>query len=266
MSGTHQSKTMPVLFIGHGSPMNAIEDNEFKRGWEEVVRRLPKPRAALCISAHWETPGVSITAADRPETIHDFYGFPRKLFEVRYPAPGDPDLARETAGIVRGARVGLDGNRGLDHGCWSVLRAMYPAADIPVLQLSLDTSQPGAFHYQLARELAPLREQGVLIVGSGDIVHNLGIMDFGRTDGYDWALRFNDEVKKRIEARDHRDLVDYELLGPEARLAIPTPEHYLPLLYALALQGEDDPVSFFNDKTVMGSVSMTCLTLGSGNL
>jgi len=139
---------------------------------------------------------------------------------------------------------------------------MYPAADVPVLQLSLDTSQPGAFHYQLAKELAPLRDQGVLMVGSGDIVHNLGVMDFGRTDGYDWALRFNDEVKKRIEARDHRDLVNYESLGPEVRLAIPTPEHYLPLLYTLALQRDDDPVSFFNDKTVMGSVSMTCLTLG----
>ena len=263
MSGKPASGTMPVLFVGHGSPMNAIEDNEFKRGWEEVARRLPKPKAALCVSAHWETPGVSITAADRPETIHDFYGFPSRLFEVRYPASGDPALARKTAAIVKGARIGLDGNRGLDHGCWSVLRAMYPAADVPVLQLSLDTSRPGAFHYQLARELAPLREQGVLIVGSGDIVHNLGIIDFGRPDGYDWALRFNDEVKKRIEARDHRDLVDYQSLGPEARLAIPTPEHYLPLLYTLALQKEDDPISFFNDKTVMGSVSMTCLTLGS---
>ena len=260
----HRGETMPVLFVGHGSPMNAIEDNEFKRGWEAVARGLPRPKAALCISAHWETPGVSITVADRPETIHDFYGFPRKLFEIRYPAQGDPALARKTAGMVRGTRVGLDENRGLDHGCWSVLRAMYPAADIPIVQLSLDTSQPGAFHYQLAKELAPLREQGVLIVGSGDIVHNLGIMDFGRAGGYDWALRFNEEVKKRIEARDHRDLVDYPSLGPDARLAIPTPEHYLPLLYALALQGEGDSISFFNDKTVMGSVSMTCLTLGKG--
>jgi 4,5-DOPA dioxygenase extradiol len=255
---------MPVLFVGHGSPMNAIEDNEFRRGWGEVARRLPKPRAVLCVSAHWETAGVSVTASDRPPTIHDFYGFPRSLFEVRYPAPGHPSLARDTALLLSHvAEVRLDGERGLDHGCWSVLLAMYPEADVPVVQLSLDSRRPASFHYELGKQLAPLREQGVLVLGSGDIVHNLGVVDFHRPDGYDWAVRFNDEVKKRIRARDHAALVAYESLGPDARRAVPTPEHYLPLLYALALQGEGDDVAFFNDETVMGSVSMTSLEMGS---
>lgn len=263
MEVTRPDRKMPVLFVGHGSPMNALDGNEFRRGWEEVACRLPRPKAVVCVSAHWETPGVSITAADRPETIHDFYGFPQRLFEVRYPAPGDPALARRAADLIQEEPVRLDAGRGLDHGCWSVLRGMYPDADVPVVQISLDTSRPAAFHYQLARELAPLREQGVLIVGSGDIVHNLGVMDWRKPDAYDWARRFNDEVKKRIAFRDHQGLVSYETLGPDARLAIPTPEHYLPLLYTLALHEKDEPVSFFNDKTVMGSVSMTCLTLGA---
>jgi len=263
MQASEPTRRMPVLFVGHGSPMNALEGNEFRRGWEETAARLPKPKAVVCVSAHWETPGVSITTADRPETIHDFYGFPHKLFEVRYPAPGDPELARRAADLMKEEPVRLDGSRGLDHGCWSVLRGMYPDADVPTVQISLDTSRPGRFHYALARELAPLREQGVLIVGSGDIVHNLGIMDWRKIDGYDWAQRFNDEVKKRIAAREHQGLVDYETLGPEARLAIPTPEHYLPLLYALGLQERDEPIAFFNDQTVMGSVSMTCLSIGA---
>ena len=254
---------MPGLFIGHGSPMNAIEDTEFRRGWADVARRLPRPKAVLCISAHWETQGVWVTAADRPETIHDFSGFPRELFAVRYPAPGDPSLAHKTAELVHRTRVGLDAKRGLDHGCWSALLAMYPQADVPVLQLSLDSTQPASFHDALAKELAPLREQDVLILGSGDIVHNLGIADFGRPDGYDWAVRFNDEVKNRILAGDHASLVDYETLGPDARLAVPTPEHYLPLLYVLALKGEGEDVTFFNDTVVLGSISMTSLTIGA---
>jgi 4,5-DOPA dioxygenase extradiol len=253
---------MPALFVGHGSPMNAIEDNEFRRGWSDVARRLPKPRAVLCVSAHWETTGVSVTASDRPPTIHDFYGFPRSLFEVRYPAPGQPSLARDTALLLSHAEVRLDGERGLDHGCWSVLLAMYPEADVPVVQLSLDSRRPASFHYELAKQLAPLRERGVLVLGSGDIVHNLRVMDFNRPHGYEWAVRFNDEVKKRIRARDHAALVAYESLGPDARLAVPTPEHYLPLLYVLALRGEGDDIAFFNDETVMGSVSMTSLEIG----
>ena len=252
-----------MLFVGHGSPMNAIEDNEFRRGWGAVARRLPRPRAVLCVSAHWETAGVCVTASDRPPTIHDFYGFPRSLFEVRYPAPGHPSLARDTALLLSHADVRLDGERGLDHGCWSVLLAMYPEADVPVVQLSLDSRRPASFHYELGKQLAPLREQGVLVLGSGDIVHNLRVVDFHRPDGYDWAVRFNDEVKKRIRARDHAALVDYESVGPDARLAVPTPEHYLPLLYVLALRGEGDDVAFFNDETVLGSISMTSLVMGS---
>jgi 4,5-DOPA dioxygenase extradiol len=253
---------MPALFVGHGSPMNAIEDNQFRRGWGDVARRLPRPRAVLCVSAHWETTGVSVTASDRPPTIHDFYGFPRGLFEVRYPAPGQPSLARDTARLLSHAEVRLDGERGLDHGCWSVLLAMYPEADVPVVQLSLDSRRPASFHYELGKQLAPLRERGVLVLGSGDIVHNLRVTDFSRPDGYDWAVRFNDEVKKRIRARDHAALVAYESLGPDARLAVPTPEHYLPLLYVLALRGEGDDVAFFNDETVLGSISMTSLEVG----
>lgn len=274
---------LPALFIGHGSPMNAIEDNEFRRGWAGAARRFARPQAVLCVSAHWETSGVFVTAAERPATIHDFTGFPDDLFEVRYPAPGSPALARRIAGMLGGAGVGhadaghavvghvatgrvqaaLDGERGLDHGAWSVLLAMYPDADIPVVQLSLDTSRAASFHYALARELAPLRREGVLILGSGDIVHNLRVMDYYRPDGYDWALRFNDEARRLILARDHDALVDYQALGHDARLAVPTPEHYLPLLYVLAVRGAGDEVAFFNDRVVMGSVSMTSLVISS---
>jgi 4,5-DOPA dioxygenase extradiol len=257
---------MPALFVGHGSPMNAIEDNKFRRGWGDVARRFPKPRAVLCISAHWETAGVSVTASDRPPTIHDFYGFPRRLFEVRYPVPGHPSLARDTALLLSHAEVRLDVERGLDHGCWSVLLAMYPEADVPVVQLSLDSRRPASFHYELGKQLAPLREQGVLVLGSGDIVHNLRVVDFHQQGGYDWAVRFNDEVKKRIGARDHLALATYESLGPDARLAVPTAEHYLPLLYVLALRDEGDDIAFFNDETVLGSISMTSLVMGESGV
>ena len=238
--------------------MNAIEDNEFRRGWADVARRIPRPEAVLCVSAHWETTGVLVTAAERPGTIHDFFGFPDELFAVRYPAPGSLALARTVAGLTQAA---LDGERGLDHGAWSVLAAMYPDADVPVVQLSLDTSQPASAHYALARRLAPLRRERVLILGSGDIVHNLRVIDFHRPDGYDWAIRFNDEARRRIEARDHDALVDYPGLGHDARLAIPTPEHYLPLLYVLAVQGAGEAAVLFNDRVVMGSISMTSFTI-----
>lgn len=252
---------MPALFVGHGSPMNAIEANQFRRGWSEVAARFPRPRGVLCVSAHWETRGVFVTSAERPETIHDFYGFPRELFAVRYPAPGDPALARATAGLVTQVSIGLDGGRGLDHGSWSVLTAMYPKADIPVVQLSLDTSRPASFHYGLAKELAPLREQGVLILGSGNMVHNLRLIDFHRQDGYDWAVRINDELKRWIRSGDHAALVDYPALGPDASRAVPSSEHYLPLLYALALQGEGEEVAFFNDALTAGSISMTSIMM-----
>jgi 4,5-DOPA dioxygenase extradiol len=253
---------MPVLFVGHGSPMNAIEDSPFRRNWATAARQMPRPRAVLCVSAHWETRGVALTSSDRPVTIHDFYGFPQPLFDVRYPAPGDPALAQEIATLLAGTPVTLDAQRGLDHGSWSVLTAMYPEADVPVLQLSLDTSRTGPSHYALARSLAPLRARGVLVMGSGDIVHNLRVADFRRIDGYDWAVRFNAEVRARILTRDHAALMNYEALGPDARLAIPTPEHYLPLLYCLALQEDGDEVALFNDEVVLGSVSMTCVSIG----
>lgn len=258
----HPGTRMPVLFVGHGSPMNAIEDSTFRRNWAAAAHRMPRPRAVLCVSAHWETRGVAVTGSERPPTIHDFHGFPQPLFDVRYPAPGDPALAREVAALLAHTLVTLDPQRGLDHGSWSVLTAMYPDADVPVVQLSLDTARTGASHYALARRLAPLRARGVLVMGSGDIVHNLRVVDFRRDDGYDWAVRFDAEVRKRILARDHAALVDYEGLGPDARLAIPTPEHYLPLLYCLALQEDADEAAFFNDEVVLGSVSMTCVRIG----
>ena len=253
---------MPVLFVGHGNPMNAIERNDFSRSWNELGRRLPKPRAVLCISAHWETRGVFVTATDKPETIHDFYGFPRALFDVRYPAPGDPDLARRVAGIISGVKVSLDPGRGLDHGAWSVLVAMYPAADIPVVQLSLDTSKPGQFHYSLARELAPLRDEEVLIVGSGNMVHNLRLFSFHDPQPLPWAVDCDAKLRERILARDHQALMDCDTLGASARLAVPTPEHYFPLLYPLALQEAAEPASFFNER-VLSALSMTSVLIGA---
>lgn len=252
---------MPALFVGHGSPMYAIEENELYRRLHEVAEQLPKPKAVLCISAHWETDGVFLTASGRPETIHDFYGFPKELFDVRYPAPGDPALARRAAALLSQAGADLDMERGLDHGCWSVVRAMYPEAGVPVVQLSLDRKS-AATHYVLATQLAPLRSEQVLIVGTGNIVHNLGMIDFRRADGFDWAVRFNEDVKRRILAGDHNALAAPEALGSEARLAVPDREHYLPLLYALAVKGEGEKVSFFNDKIVMGSISMTSVLIG----
>ena len=253
---------MPALFLGHGSPMNAVEDNEFRQGWADAARSIPRPEAILCVSAHWETGGVFLTASERPHTIHDFYGFPEELYEVRYPAPGHPALASRTAGLLRRAQAGLDGERGLDHGCWSVLRAMYPEADVPVVQLSLDSTRPPALHYELALGLEPLRDQGVLILGSGNVVHNLRLADFGREDGHDWAVRFDAEVKKRFMAGDHPGLIAYEALTPEARRAVPTPEHYLPFLYVLAQQAEGEEIAVFNDRTLMASISMTCFRVG----
>ena len=254
---------LPVVFVGHGSPMNAIEDSAFRRGWAELGRALPKPEAILCVSAHWETRGVFLTGAATPSTIHDFYGFPRELFAVRYPAPGQPALAARVASMLAGFGAAVDPSRGLDHGCWSVLVAMYPEADVPVVQLSLDSTKPGPFHYALAKELRPLRDAGVLILGSGNIVHNLGLADFGHDAGYDWAVRFDGAVRARIEAGDHAALAAWDGLGPDARLSIPTPEHYLPLLYVLGAQQPGDAVRLFNAATVLGSISMTSVLIGT---
>lgn len=253
--------SMPVVFVGHGNPMNAIERNEFGRGWNALGRRLPEPSAILCISAHWETRDAWVTATEQPATIHDFYGFPKALFDVRYPAPGDPRLAARVAELVTTERVQLDPRRGLDHGAWSVLISMYPAADIPVVQLSIDTSRPGSHHYALARQLAPLRHENVLILGSGNMVHNLRLFNYGDAKPQAWALQFDEELRQRIAARDHATLMDPGSLGDAARIAIPTPEHYLPLLYVLALQEDGDPAEFFN-VGVLGSISMTSLLIG----
>ena len=259
---------MPVLFVGHGSPMNAIEDNVFSRTWMELGKTLPKPKAIFSISAHWETRGVFITAMKQPRTIHDFGGFPQALFNVQYPAPGSPELATETKSIIHTTQAGMDQSWGLDHGSWSILKRMYPAADIPVIQLSLDYSQPARFHYDLGRELAPLRKKGVLIMGSGNIVHNLRMIAWDRLDepgfGYDWAIEANEKMKTFILDGDHTALINYRSQGKAFDLSIPTPEHFLPLLYTLGLKEEKEEIEFFNDKPVAGSLSMTSLKIHQG--
>jgi 4,5-DOPA dioxygenase extradiol len=252
---------MPALFVGHGNPMNAIRPSQFRDAWTEIGARLPRPKAILCVSAHWETRDAYLTATETPETIHDFYGFPKALFDVRYPARGDPALARRAAALVASERVRLDPGRGLDHGAWSVLVAMYPAADVPVVQLSIDTSQPGRHHYALARQLAPLRDEGVLVLGSGNVVHNLRQVDFRDLTPLPWAERADAEIRGHVAAGRHEALMDYPGSGADARLAVPTPEHYLPLLYAIALQQPGEPVEFFNDR-VQGPISMTSVMIG----
>lgn len=259
------TERMPVLFLGHGSPMNAIEENEFSSGFRKAGQELPPPIAVLCISAHWETRGTYVTAMEHPRTIHDFGGFPRELFEVQYPAPGSPELAKEVKGLVTTTDVGLDEKWGLDHGAWTVIKHLYPKADVPVIQMSLDYSQPAKYHYELARELASLRRKGVLIVGSGNMVHNLGMVAWDRLNdsdyGYDWAIEASNKMKSCILSGDHQPLVNFQAQGKAFNLAIPTPEHFLPLLYTLALQEKDEAPSFFNDKAVGGSLTMTSVKI-----
>jgi 4,5-DOPA dioxygenase extradiol len=256
----------PVLFVGHGSPMNAIEENEFVTGWRKIAKAIPKPNAILCISAHWETKGTYLTSMEKPRTIHDFGGFPRELFEVQYPAPGSPELAEDTKAMIKITEVGLDDKWGLDHGCWSVVKHLYPAADVPVIQLSLDYYQQPQYHYDLAKELSPLRSKGVLIIGSGNIVHNLGMVEWDKLEepgfGYDWAIEANEKAKKLILSNDHKSLIDYKKLGRAFNLAVPTPDHFLPLLYSLALKEENEKIEIFNDKAVAGSLTMTSVKIG----
>ena len=251
-------RTMPVLFIGHGSPMNTIEINPWSDAWRVLGAALPRPRAVLCVSAHWETEGPQVTGSAAPGTIHDFHGFPQALFDVRYPAPGDPALARRVADLV-GEGATVDHERGLDHGAWSVLVPMFPHADIPVLQLGMDTRREGAWHYALAQRLNALRDEGVLILCSGNIVHNLRLHDMRATAAHAWAVRFHDTVAGLIRDGRHRALIDFPGL-PDARNAVPTPEHYLPLLYALANGRRGDQVTVFNDD-VRGAISMTSLMI-----
>lgn len=261
-----QEHLMPVLFVGHGSPMNGIEDNEFSQRWKKMAADIPVPKAVLVVSAHWFTKGTQITAMDFPKTIHDFGGFPQALFDVQYPAPGNALLAKETAGIIKSANVELDHDWGLDHGTWTVVRHMYPEANIPVLQLSIDYSKGPQYHYDLGKELYSLRKKGILILGSGNMVHNLRMVAWDKLNtsnfGFDWAIQMNDTFKNLINDGNHTPLINYESMGKEARLAIPTPEHYLPLLYTLALQGSKDKAEFFNDKAVGGSLTMTSVKIG----
>ncbi|WP_353123822.1 4,5-DOPA dioxygenase extradiol [Dysgonomonas capnocytophagoides] len=260
------TERMPALFVGHGNPMNAIEDNIFTRGFESIAKELPKPNAILCISAHWETKGTFVTAMKQPETIHDFGGFPSRLYEVQYPAPGSPELALAIQQGITSTSVNLTNEWGLDHGCWTVAKFLFPKADIPVIEMSIDYSKPAAFHYQLGKELSALRRKGVIIIGSGNSIHNLRMVDWSNMDtvdsGYDWAIGVNERIRQFITEGDHQSLVNFDKLGKEFKLAIPTPEHFIPLLYTLALQEKDEVPYIFNDHLVAGSLNMMSVKLG----
>ncbi len=261
-----QDNRMPVLFIGHGSPMNGIQNNEFSNYWQKLGKQLPIPQAVLVVSAHWLTRDTQITAMNSPKTIHDFGGFPDELYQVQYPAPGNPVLASETAELIKSTNIGLNHDWGLDHGAWTVVKWMYPNANIPVLQLSIDYSKPAEYHYNLSRELIALRKKGVLIIGSGNMVHNLRMIAWDKFDvpnyGYDWAIEMHELFKNKIEDGDDKALIHYESLSKSAKLAIPTPDHYYPLLYTLGLKDSKDDISFFNDKLVAGSLNMTSVKFG----
>ena len=260
------SKRMPVLFLGHGSPMNGIEDNEFVREFKKQGQQLDKPNAIIVVSAHWETNGTFVTAMQNPRTIHDFGGFPKELYEVQYPAPGHPKLAKEISEFINPAgTVHLDDKWGLDHGSWTVVKHLFPEADVPVIQLSLDYNITPQQHYELAQQLKKLREKGVLIVGSGNIVHNLRKVDFRKINenyGYDWAIEADSKMKKWILEGNHQNLIDFKKQGEAFNLAIPTPEHYLPLLYTLGLKDEKDNTTIFNDNPLGGSLTMTSVKFG----
>jgi 4,5-DOPA dioxygenase extradiol len=265
-SSLPKGNRMPALFVGHGSPMNAIEENEFSRYWRQLGATLPLPTAVLCISAHWLTKGTAITAMNHPRTIHDFGGFPPALFAVDYPAPGLPSLALSTKEFIKTTPIQLNLDWGLDHGTWSVVKQMYPKANIPVLQLSIDYHQAPSFHYELGKELSALRDKGVLIIGSGNMVHNLGLIDFERINqsnyGFDWALEMNDLFKNAIHTKNHEALINYKQLSKSAILAVPTPDHYYPLLYILGMQGDKEAPLIFNDTAVAGSLTMTSVQFG----
>jgi 4,5-DOPA dioxygenase extradiol len=254
---------MPAAFFGHGSPMNTLEHNQYTEAWRRLGELVPKPKAILAISAHWYVRGTAVTAMEHPRTIHDFGGFPQALFEVQYPAAGDTVLAKRVRQLLAPVEVDLDDSWGLDHGTWSVLVHAFPGADVPIVQLSIDAAKPPRFHYDLAKNLAPLRDQGVLIAGSGNVVHNLGRIQW--TEGakpFDWAVRFNDAVRGCLAAHEHGALIDYLSLGEDARLSVPTPEHYLPLLYVIAQQSENEAISFPVDGIEFGSIGMLTVVVG----
>lgn len=264
--GFSKTEKMPILFLGHGSPMNAIEENQFVEGFRKVGKSIPKPNAILCISAHWLTKGTKVTAMDLPPTIHDFGGFPKALFDVQYPAPGSPELAKETQQVLNPIAVELDDSWGLDHGAWSVIKHLYPNADIPVIQMSIDYGQPMSYHFELAQKLQSLREKGILIIGSGNIIHNLRMVDFANMNkdnyGYDWAIEVREKVNNFLLDGNYTPLIQYEKQLKAFQLAIPTPDHYIPLLYILGLQQKNEKLSLFNDKLVAGSLSMTSVKIG----
>jgi 4,5-DOPA dioxygenase extradiol len=266
VEGLPNSEKMPVLFLGHGSPMNAIEENEFVLGFKSVAQTLPQPQAILCISAHWFTKGTKVTAMEMPKTIHDFGGFPKALFDIQYPAKGSPELAKLTQQILQPTTVHLDHEWGLDHGAWSVIKHLYPEANIPVIQLSIDYTQSAQYHFDLAKQLQDLRNKGVLIIGSGNIVHNLRLVDFANFHkdnyGFDWAIEAREFVNNKLINGDYTSLINYTNQSKALQLAIPSPDHYLPLIYNLALQDKKDNLSLFNDKLLAGSLSMTSVKLG----
>ena len=255
---------MPAIFFGHGNPMNALFQNPWTEAWAEIGRKLPRPKAILCVSAHWYIPAVAVTAMERPRTIHDFGGFPRELFEFDYPAPGSPELAGRVSELLGKNVIADERHWGLDHGAWSVLCHVYPDADVPVVQLSIDETQPAEWHYELAKKLSPLRDEGVLVIGSGNLIHNLHTYAWGKHDAepFDWALRFEELARGYLMSDEHLPLINYESLGRDAMLSAPTPDHYLPLLYVLALQRENEPVSFPVSGFDGGSISMTTVKIG----
>ena len=258
------SERLPAIFFGHGNPMNAVTTNRYTQAWQRIGGQITRPKAILSISAHWFVPGTGITVSTSPRTIHDFGGFPRELYQVRYPAPGDPDLARRVQEMLSPLPVEPDDSWGLDHGTWSVLTHVYPDADVPVVQLSIDERQPGAFHFEVGKRLAPLREEGILIVGSGNLVHNLHAYAWGRhmPDPYDWAVRFETEAKQRMLAGEYKSLINYERLGPEAILSVPTPDHYLPMLYVLGACQQGERIQFPVEGVDGGSISMLAVQIG----
>ncbi len=259
------TEKMPALFLGHGSPMNAIEENQFVKGFKDIAKTLPRPNAILCISAHWFTNGTKVTAMEMPRTIHDFGGFPKELFEVQYPANGSPELAKDTKILLQPTLVELDEKWGLDHGAWSVIKHLFPNADIPVVQLSIDYTKPAQYHYELSEKLNSLRNRGVLIIGSGNIVHNLSLVDWENFEkdnhGHDWAIEARYILNKLLLDGDYKSLINYDKISKAINLAIPTPEHYLPLIYVLGLHQKEEYLTMFNDKLVAGSLSMTSLKI-----
>ncbi|MBP6378411.1 MAG: 4,5-DOPA dioxygenase extradiol [Kaistella sp.] len=262
----NNTEKIPVLFLGHGSPMNAIEENQFVQGFRNISREIPKPNAILCISAHWFTNGTFVTAMQNPKTIHDFYGFPKELFEVNYPAPGSPELAKETAALLLPEIVEEDHSWGLDHGAWSVIKHLYPDAEIPVIQLSIDYTKPPQYHFDLAKKLQKLREKGILIIGSGNIVHNLRMVDWKNINtvgaGWDWAIEAREKTNNWLLEGNFQNLIDYHRQGVALQTAVPSPDHYLPLIYSLGLKEKSENLSLFNDELIGGSLSMTSVRIG----